>query len=180
MKYLILSDLHENITGIYQTVNQIINKYQNKVEAVFYNGDSTLELSDPIFENVYAVQGNNDLDNFAKENIIEFKDDDIKVLQVHGHLIGADYGVEEMLDYAKKINANIVTFGHTHLAMTQMVDDVLFINPGSIGLPKGPEAKLSGTFVILDVSEDKFIIDFYDRKLNHLDNLSQTFNRLEK
>lgn len=177
MKYLILSDLHDDVTHDYAKINQIIDKYQNQVEAIFYNGDSTLSLTDPIFKKMYSVLGNNDLDPFAEENFVEFSDDRISVLQVHGHLLGANFGLEQMSQRAKELGANVVTFGHTHLAMTEIADDILFINPGSIGLPHGPEAKLGGTFVILDVSDQQFSVDFYDREFNHLDDLSQKFNR---
>ena len=59
----------------------------------------------------------------------------------------------------------------------EKIDGKLFINPGSISLPKGPYAYLKGTYAILTVQPEKFIVQFYTRDLQPVPGLKFEFDR---
>lgn len=42
---------------------------------------------------------------------------------------------------AKELNAQIVCFGHSHILGAEMMDHILFINPGSLLKPRGHKEK---------------------------------------
>lgn len=53
---------------------------------------------------------------------------------------------------AEEVGANVVCFGHSHIAGAELIDNMLFINPGSIILPRLRKEK---TYAILEVDEAK-------------------------
>ena len=73
---------------------------------------------------------------------------------------------------AQEANAQVALFGHTHLEGAVVFDDILFINPGSIHLPKGPHANLGGTYAVLDVTETRYDVRFYNRQHQPLPQLT--------
>jgi len=74
-----------------------------------------------------------------------------KLLITHGHLHNVKTGIDVLKAYAKGKNADAVIYGHTHCAQNEVIDNILFFNPGSTILPKcGKES-----FGILEVTLDK-------------------------
>ena len=59
----------------------------------------------------------------------------------HGHLFNVKSGLMKLRYKALEQNANIVCFGHSHILGIEKVDDILFINPGSIRFPREGEKK---------------------------------------
>ena len=49
---------------------------------------------------------------------------------------------------AKKKGASVVLFGHTHEAFYEYRDGIHFLNPGSLGSPRGP---LYPTYGVIDI-----------------------------
>ena len=49
---IVMSDSH----GERDIVVDIKNRYQGKVDAIFHNGDSELESSDPVWEGIHVVR----------------------------------------------------------------------------------------------------------------------------
>ncbi len=60
-----------------------------------------------------------------------------KLVITHGHRFSLFNGNEQMVSSAAKQNAEIVLFGHTHVARSENVDNVLTLNPGSCARPRG-------------------------------------------
>ena len=54
---IVMSDSH----GDRDIVEDIKKRYQGKVDAIFHNGDSELESSDPVWDGIYVVRGNCDM-----------------------------------------------------------------------------------------------------------------------
>ena len=52
---------------------------------------------------------------------------------------------------AQEVNADIVCFGHSHVLGAEVIEGTLFLNPGSIRLPR---ERLEKTYVILDLQDD--------------------------
>jgi putative phosphoesterase len=73
---------------------------------------------------------------------IRFVADEKRMLLVHGsprkinEYLFEDRPVSSFQRIAASSNADIIVFGHTHKPYTKVVDDVLFVNAGSVGKPK--------------------------------------------
>jgi putative phosphoesterase len=76
-----------------------------------------------------------------------------KLVITHGHLHNVKLSIEPLKRYAKEVNADAVIYGHTHCAQNEIIDNILFFNPGSSIYPKcGKES-----FGILEVSSAKIV-----------------------
>ena len=73
---------------------------------------------------------------------IRFEADGKRVLLVHGsprkmnEYLFEDRPLSSFQRLAASSNADVIVFGHTHKPYTKLVDDVLFVNAGSVGKPK--------------------------------------------
>lgn len=173
---LIVSDVHGD-EGILEA---IIAQHQADVSAIFYNGDSELAADLPVFDGVHTVAGNmDDPADFADQNVVRVAD--VTIFQTHGHLYNATVpmqwaNVDLMLQAAQQVQAQIVLFGHTHQLGAEIVNNVLFINPGSPSLPKGPFAMYGGTYAILTLTDAQRTVAFYNRQHAIIPELTQSFS----
>ena len=55
-----------------------------------------------------------------------------RILFTHGHTYNEKSGRERLKAWAREQNADIVLYGHTHLAETEYDEGVYFVNPGSL------------------------------------------------
>lgn len=137
MKTIFFSDLHKDI--------ETLEKLLNKEEGVFYSlGDS--ELSKVILDsyNIISVCGNCDINEFEDNLIIKL--DEFNVLLTHGHNFNVKFTLNNLYYYTKSINCDVVLFGHTH-KITQINDDVIMLNPGSL--------KQSKSYIVYENKEFK-------------------------
>lgn len=122
-KLLVTSDSHlrKNILNIIRDENPDMDYYINL-------GDSVLpknELKDWI-----CVLGNHDYVNLDEEKILNIEDK--KILLTHSHLFNVNMiNKEELIEYAKNKNIDIVLYGHIHLFKDEIINGIRFINPGS-------------------------------------------------
>jgi len=56
----------------------------------------------------------------------------------------------KILHYLKENEIKIFVTGHTHIHKAYYVDNILFINPGSIDFPRDG---IDGTYAVLNISE---------------------------
>jgi len=127
MKFLITSDVHQNL----EALKEIINKHKD-VDLHLNAGDMCLSLNQFEHLHIISVKGNNDfgLDlPYIRE--IEFKDK--KILLTHGHLEYVKFGLDKLKLHAKIKGVDIVIFGHTHERYLNLEENILFINPGALG-----------------------------------------------
>ena len=71
------------------------------------------------------------------------------------------------------MGADIACFGHSHQLGAEMVNETLFINPGSIRLPRGRRER---TYVILDILESAYQLKVYDMDRGEITELAQLFS----
>lgn len=94
---------------------ELLNKYSNKIIAVRGNCDSEVDemvLDFPIMSTYSNLLFNNH-----------------RILLTHGHIYN-ETNMMPLSDY------DIVLSGHTHVLKAELVDNVYYLNPGSISLPK--------------------------------------------
>lgn len=145
MKIAIVSDTHGSINDVIEE----LKKYN--IDVLIHLGDFAddgLDIGNSIDVPTYVVKGNNDYlaTTFVEDELINING--INILMTHGHRYGVYNGLNNLLQKAKVLNANIVLFGHTHVFKNEVIDDIWFINPGSPNYPRFGDDK---SFVILDL-----------------------------
>jgi len=95
---------------------------------------------------------------------IRFEADGTRVLLVHGsprrinEYLFEDRPISSFQRLAASSNADIIVFGHTHKPYTKLVDDVLFVNAGSVGKPK--DGDWHACYIVLDPSDAANPVEF--------------------
>ncbi len=149
MKVLIVSDTHGRNYNLLRTVERV-----SPIDLLIHLGD--YDGGEEYVMSVAAcrtemVSGNNDFFNgLPKEKIIHIGK--YTVLLTHGHRYGVYYTTQEIKREAAKHKANIVMFGHTHVPMIDLSEEVWAINPGSLGLPR--QNNHIPTFIIMDIDSE--------------------------
>ena len=150
MKILFLSDIH-GISDNLNVLSEIIKK--DKIEKMIvlgdlyypgpnYNGDLKLNSAEvkkfltSYSENLICMRGNCDSDVDVKasdfpicDGLCMFNIDNLNIYTTHGN----EYNIEKN----KKFNTNgILVYGHEHIPYIKEKDNMVYINVGSISLPK--------------------------------------------
>ena len=172
MRALIVSDNH----GDEKILEDIQEKFANQVDALIHCGDSELQNDSEAMTNFKAVKGNNDwgLDYSAQ---LQLTVNGVKFLVVHGDHDRVNYSLTPLMLKAESLDEQVVCYGHTHQLAVSMESGILFINPGSISLPRGEYSRIGGTFAIVEVTEQQFIVDYYNRNCVPIPELHFEFNR---
>ena len=123
---LFLSDTHGNLSAI-QKLNGIMRDCDYIVHAGDYYHDLR-EWQDEYCDKIYQVKGNCD----GGGGDLVFEVENVKVLLTHGDKYGVKSSIFKLLLRAKEVGANLVLYGHTHVADVLEVDGITLINPGSM------------------------------------------------
>lgn len=98
--------------------------------------------------------------------VIFYEKDNIRFMVMHGH----DVEDERIREIAKFYNVKFMITGHTHIRKHEYIDGVHYINPGSVGVPKGDEIP---SVVIIEDGKIKFI-DIENKNL--IEEIDYSFN----
>lgn len=167
MKLLIVSDNHGEEDILYD----LVYAFKDQVDAFIHCGDSNLTPDNPIWQEMETVAGNTDYyPDFPNELLLEY--DQTRVYVSHGHREGVNYGFQELALKAKNLGAQIACFGHIHRPVSEKIEGVWCVNPGSISQPRGEiQERL---FLILDLEDDQISFTYYDRQFKPVKALSHT------
>ncbi|MDM5156672.1 metallophosphoesterase [Bacillus sp. DX1.1] len=152
MRALIVSDSH----GSTKELQQLKETYAGNVDVMIHCGDSELKPEHPSLQEFEVVKGNCDFYNGFEDEIITDVNE-LRFLLTHGHRYNIKMTLQTLLYRAKEAKANIVCFGHSHILGAEIIDDILFINPGSVLLPRSRNEK---TFALLEVNAKEIEIRF--------------------
>ncbi|NLL91125.1 MAG: YfcE family phosphodiesterase [Ruminococcaceae bacterium] len=129
MKIIIVSDSH----GDDFAVETIIEKNPD-ADLFIHLGDGYRDFVNVKSKNpkmsMVLVKGNTDYSCFEPEDRVMVLEE-VRFFITHGHNYLVKSGLEKLMKRAKKVNADIVLFGHTHVRMDTEKDGVILINPGS-------------------------------------------------
>lgn len=152
-RILFVSDSH----GLTKEIAQIKDQVGN-VDLLIHCGDSELELDAEELAGFMKVRGNCDADTrLPNEQTMEIGD--LNFFVTHGHLHQVKWGLTKLAYRAAEVNARVIGFGHTHIAGAEKVGDQLFINPGSIRLPRGISDK---TYAVMEWDKlNEICVSFY-------------------
>lgn len=138
MKCLVFSDTHGRISAVRQAM-----RMHRDCEVVFFLGDGindmeTVAMTRPDVAFI-AVRGNCDSTSIFRSSEVK-KVECInllghKIVLTHGDLYGAKSGVGGLVSLAKKEDADILLFGHTHtpceIYVTEYERPFYLFNPGA-------------------------------------------------
>ncbi|MET3697353.1 hypothetical protein SAMN05877753_105259 [Bacillus oleivorans] len=149
MKYIIVSDSH----GLTRELEQVVRAFPD-VDGYIHCGDSELNTDHPAILPYTAVNGNCDWNgNFPDEQTI-YKQTH-RFFITHGHLYNVKTTLLNLHYKALEKGASIVCFGHSHLVGAEMIDGILYLNPGSLRLPRGRKER---TFMVLEIEDKQAVV----------------------
>lgn len=156
-RMLVIGDTH----GYVLKANEVVEK-QGPWDKIVHLGDcveDAFQIEDMTGIPVAAVCGNNEYPAakyVPDERVVEL--DGARIYMTHGHTLDinphlGEKHMEEVFNAlylkAQETHAKVVLFGHTHMPVCFYQQDVLFLNPGGIGL--GDRKK---TYGIVSVNDD--------------------------
>lgn len=167
MKVLIMSDSH----GLTHEISMITDRHKHEVGTFIHCGDSELLKKESTMRNLVAVRGNCDRDSSYPDTIVKEITDKTFFI-THGHLYNVKRDLLNLSYKGEETNANIICFGHTHVAGSELINGKLYLNPGSIYLSRGRKEK---TYAILDIVHNQITTAFYDIQGNRIEALNKTY-----
>ncbi|AWE08244.1 YfcE family phosphodiesterase [Lysinibacillus sp. 2017] len=153
MKLLVMSDTHGDVEVI-----ERVKGYHPDAAKMIHCGDSELPYNHSAMQGLERVKGNCDHDSNYLEEIV-FQVGEERVYVTHGHLYEVKTSPMKLVYRAKELGATIVCFGHSHILGAEYIDDIFFVNPGSLLKPRRIKEK---SFVTITISKTHFILDCYD------------------
>jgi len=163
MKLLLVSDTHRltNYLG-----EELLPQYANEIECVIHLGDYPSDLIQYKGKfpnlNMVAIDGIGGDRPYPLEQILTYKVSDnveCKLLALHGHNHNVKTNLDRLVYYAQEKQVQACFFGHTHAATIFEKNGILFINPGSLSMPRdgrrnshaivtiSPEGKIIGELI---------------------------------
>ncbi|MGI6782069.1 MAG: metallophosphoesterase family protein [Acholeplasmataceae bacterium] len=138
MKILITSDIHGDINKL--ALLHEIESFDLHLDA----GDSNIHADDLRRMGIISVKGNTDF--FSQLPPIRVIENELgKIIIVHGHNQSVKSGFELLVTIAENLRANYMIYGHTHNELVQTVNNITYINPGSL--------KYGKTYVVIQNNE---------------------------
>lgn len=133
MKILVVSDTH----GDFNSFNKAI-KVNKDIDIIFHLGDGEKDV-EKILEiypnkNIIYVRGNCD-NNPQTPTTYEYTIGNKKIFAAHGHLFNVKSNLLNITNHAISKNANILLFGHTHIPLNTVYNNIYIVNPGSLKKP---------------------------------------------
>lgn len=158
MKVLIVSDTHGRDDNLLLAI-QKVSPIDLLVHLGDFNGGEESIKKAALCPTEF-VSGNNDFFNgYPKEKIIDIGR--YRVMLTHGHRQGVNSSTHTIREAASRNDVDIVMFGHTHVPMIDLKEDIWLVNPGSITLPR--QNGRIPTYIIMDLDnsgEAHFTLNF--------------------
>ena len=151
----VISDTHKIDKYI-----KLSKKYIQKADILVHLGDNASdveEIAKDFGGKIYSVRGNCDVRKDAPiEQIIEVEGK--KIFFTHGHEYGVKYTLTNIMCKGMEVGADVVLFGHTHEKALQRNNGMIFMNPGSISLPR-----MKGRYIgFLDIDKQGKIETYFE------------------
>ena len=130
MRVLVISDSHGRKSYIEEAIEA-----QKDAKHIFFLGDCIKDIEDYTYlypdRTFHIVAGN--CDGYSEYKTTDFITlNGKKILFTHGHVYSVKSGLERLKAVADTEKADIILFGHTHLAITEYENTRYFVNPGSL------------------------------------------------
>jgi putative phosphoesterase len=170
-KVLVVSDSH----GLTNELEILRERHMNEVDLMIHCGDSEMMPEDSVMNGYLTVKGNCDFGSYPLETTTEIAGR--KFFVTHGHKYSVKSSLMNLQYKAAEVDADIVCFGHSHVLGVEVIGNTLFLNPGSIRMPRG---RLEKTYVILELLDEKIKMSVYDISGRELKDLAFEFDLPKK
>lgn len=143
----VVSDTHMNKEYIKKAALSL-----KKCKIIIHLGDNTEdvnELKKYYSGKIVYVRGNCDYGEDVPSETIAIIENK-KFFITHGHHYNVKATLLNLKYKAREVGADIVLFGHTHIALSEFDDEIWFINPGSASLPRNKKNSVA----IIDISDN--------------------------
>ena len=150
MRIGVISDTHMIISSIDELGGKI-----KGMDLIIHLGDNVDDI--PTLQKNYSgriinVKGNCDFSTSVPNDRLE----EIcgkKIFLTHGHRYGVKDNLLKLRYKALETGADIVLYGHTHIAQIDYEEGIWYINPGSASLPRDGDR----SFVIISIDKGKIM-----------------------
>lgn len=131
MRIIVTSDTHRSVGNLFE----VVEKHMDSTDLFISLGDEerdwgTVLMLYPSLK-LKQVAGNNDWYSKNPTSDILIADGK-KIFFTHGHPFYVKRGYELLIQKAKDEKADICLFGHTHIPYENYIDNIHFLNPGSV------------------------------------------------
>lgn len=165
MKLIVISDTH----GRSHLIDELLSRHKS-YDALIFLGDGLRDFLGREPLGFVAVRGN--CDGFSLSPSLsapeerELVFDGVKILALHGHSKGVKSGLERLAAHGVEVDADIVLYGHTHVADERyypkgsvflgktLSKPMYLFNPGSLGAPRGSDA----TFGVIEIRNGQVLL----------------------
>lgn len=143
MRLLVFSDSH----GFRSVVEKALADHP-EAEQVFFLGDGIRQMEEisyqfpaPVY---HMVAGNCDWGSDEKlQDLVTIAGR--RIFYTHGHLYQVKFGPEKLLAAGRSRSADIILYGHTHVADTKYENGLYVMNPGAA-------RSIGGSYGIVDIT----------------------------
>ncbi len=146
MKIIVISDSHGRVSNIFDAIDK-----NDDCDEIFFLGDGNSDIKQAIAlykdKKFTCVAGNCDFRTRNAE-LCEYRRINGKTLYLtHGHMENVKFGVNDLVQKASIVRADVALFGHTHspFFIKEPKTGIYLLNPGSIG---------EGYYAILQIHDD--------------------------
>lgn len=130
MRILVFSDSHGST---YRMRDAIMNHPEADMIIHLGDGERDIEAVSDVIGSRKVVQVCGNCDFYSQLPVNEIVTvNGAKIFCSHGHSELVKHGIGAFISKAKSINACIALYGHTHESVTDYVDGLYIMNPGSI------------------------------------------------
>lgn len=166
--FVVMSDSH----GDRAIIETIKARYGKKASAIFHCGDSELPAADPIWHGITVVAGNCDYDSDYSDFKLQTVENK-KILVTHGHLFFVGMGLDRYSYFAQEKGADMALFGHIHQPVAQIINGILYLNPGSVAQPRGKyNIKM---YAVVELVDGHWHVSYRDLQDQPIENLQFKF-----
>ncbi len=135
MRILVVSDTHHDFDTLYR----LMLREKDAIDLLLHLGDGAQDIDDlravwPLLP-VRFVRGNCDYVSTASDTAL-VEANGTRLLLTHGHLFDVNYTTERLTAEARRQDAAVALFGHTHRQLCRSELGVQLMNPGSLGKPR--------------------------------------------
>lgn len=144
MRIVIMSDSHDAVG----TLLDIIERHRDNTDLFIFLGDVDNDFDEVLMAypdiKYKRVAGNNDrYSSHMTSDLINLNGK--KIFFTHGHIFHVKHGNEEIIEYCRKIGADICLYGHTHKQFTNYDNGLYIMNPG---------AAFTGAYGVIDLVDN--------------------------
>lgn len=149
MKVVVISDTHGDNKGIIEAILSM-----DKPDMLIHLGDHADDgekISKILGIPIVIVRGNCDYGaNHDDSELIEVNGK--KLFLTHGHKYNVRVSLDRLYYAALEKGADIALYGHTHVPMNIVYNNIIILNPGSPSMPRGYEK--TKTFGLIEIGEE--------------------------